>query len=243
MATCSEQQLRDECGVLQAIAQADDAACSWDDDDVEGGLEGGSGGSWEGGSDGGNSDGGSGGLASLAASLGLEVAHHGADTEGAMLQLLRTNMRVYTRWDESASVALMAAPNIETVQLFQEAGAAARPPGVQKPLVGFVRWAEEGASETSEKSEKHAFVYELQIADGWRNLGLGSALLEEVRQLTWHQCRDRLVLEVLDDNTGAQRLYRRLGLSSTRGNTEGDASVLRYESFCSSCVDWEVRLD
>ena len=75
----------------------------------------------------------------------------------------------------------------------------------------FVR-LEQGFDDTFPLGERHAELYSLSVAPGWREQGIGTRLLDFVdAELAAREIRD-LRVAVVVGNTGAQRLYERRGL-------------------------------
>jgi ribosomal protein S18 acetylase RimI-like enzyme len=106
----------------------------------------------------------------------------------------RRRRSLYVRWLERGQGFLVLARN---------------GPGV----VGyaFVR-LEQGSDDTFPLGQRHAELYSLSVADGWRGQGIGTLLLDFVDAELESRGIHDLIVAVMIGNSDAQRLYERRGL-------------------------------
>jgi ribosomal protein S18 acetylase RimI-like enzyme len=75
----------------------------------------------------------------------------------------------------------------------------------------FVR-LEQGCDDTFPLGERHAELYSLSVAEGWRGRGIGTRLLDFVDAELAARGISAMSVAVMIGNSGAQRLYERRGL-------------------------------
>jgi ribosomal protein S18 acetylase RimI-like enzyme len=72
-------------------------------------------------------------------------------------------------------------------------------------------WAEEVPGPGSTRRPQRAATLGLAVRDGWRGLGIGTALISEAERWARERGLDEVRMEVAIENAAARRLYERLG--------------------------------
>lgn len=79
------------------------------------------------------------------------------------------------------------------------------------PIVGTVEISQRHSWPWQPTQSRHAYISNLAVSQSYRRQGLAAQLLTTCEALAHTWQLDHLYLHVMEDNLGAQRLYRRLG--------------------------------
>ena len=79
------------------------------------------------------------------------------------------------------------------------------------------------------EDEEVLYIWELQVSDEYRGIGLGRLLMSIVEKVALSQGRTKMMLTVFTTNVGARTFYKRLGFKSDRESPRNADYVILFK--------------